>query len=88
MEGFKYKGYRYDHQEYEDCIVSFALFLFDKDEDGEEYYIESPGYSNAFRDYYCLAEDTPKVDEAIRNGMDIDEAFYTIYRSELSHIED
>lgn len=87
MEGFTYKGYRYEDQYFEDCIRTVALFLFDKDEDGEEYYVESPGYADNFRDYYCLFEDTPKVEKAVMNGENIYEAMHRLYRSELSHIE-
>lgn len=86
VKGFTYKSYRYEYQQFEDCICTVALFLFDKD--GEEYYVESPGYADNFRDYYCLFEDTPKIEEAIKNGENIYEAMYRLYRSEVSHIED
>lgn len=78
MEGFTYKGYEYEHIEMEDCILSRALFLFDKD--GEEYYVESPGYPSNMPGYYNLKDCTPRVGVAIKNGMDIDEAFSRYYK--------
>lgn len=82
----KYLGFKFVHEQHEDCIVSWAEFTFD--DEGVEMIGESPRYDSNFEDYHCLIPDTLRVSKELANGGEFEQLCSEIYRASYSHVED